>query len=112
MRRARAFRANYRVAGVLPTRTERGILAERADEILEEASQGQRLGMIELGAGTATKTGLLLDAAVRRQESVCYVPIDVSAAALEEAAQRIEERLPGVTVLPAGGGLHMRFASR
>ena len=83
-----------------PTRTERGILAERADEILEEASQGQRLGMIELGAGTATKTGLLLDAAVRRQENVCYVPIDVSAAALEEAAQRIEERLPGVTVLP------------
>ena len=41
-----------------PTRTERGILAERADEILDEASQGQRLRMIELGAGTATKTGL------------------------------------------------------
>jgi L-histidine N-alpha-methyltransferase len=83
-----------------PTRTERGILAERADEILEEASQGHRLGMIELGAGTATKTGLLLEAAVRQQGSICYVPIDVSAAALEEAAQRIEERLPGVTVLP------------
>jgi L-histidine Nalpha-methyltransferase len=83
-----------------PTRTERGILAERADEILEEASQGQRLRMIELGAGTATKTGLLLEAAVRRQSNVVYVPIDVSAAALDEAAQRIEEHIPRVTVLP------------
>ena len=83
-----------------PTRTERGILHERADEILQVASQGQRLRMIELGAGTATKTGLLLDAAVRCQGNVVYVPIDVSAVALEEAAQRIEEEMPGVTVLP------------
>jgi L-histidine N-alpha-methyltransferase len=83
-----------------PTRTERGILTERADEILEEASQGQRLRMIELGAGTATKTGLLLEAAVQRQGDVVYVPIDVSAAALDEAAQRIEEQIPQVTVLP------------
>src|SRR4051812_18645779 len=83
-----------------PTRTERGIFTENAGDILEEARQGQRLKMIELGAGTATKTGLLLRAAVRCQEHVVYVPIDVSAAALDEAAQRIQEEMPGVTVLP------------
>lgn len=86
-----------------PTRTERGIFTENAGEILEEARQGQRLKMIELGAGTATKTGLLLRAAVRCQAKVIYVPIDVSAAALDEAAQRIEEEMPGVTVLPQVG---------
>ena len=77
-----------------------GFFTENAGDILEEARQGQRLKMIELGAGTATKTGLLLRAAVRCQNHVVYVPIDVSAAALDEAAQRIQEEMPGVTVLP------------
>lgn len=83
-----------------PTRTEREIFSQYSDDILAAAAGEQRLQMIELGAGTATKTGLLLDAAVRRQGSVIYEPIDVSAAALQEATLRIEERLPDVTVLP------------
>ena len=83
-----------------PTRTERDIFAEYGDDILEAAAGDFRLQMIELGAGTATKTGLLLEAAVRRQGSVVYEPIDVSSTALEEATLRIEERLPQVTVLP------------
>ncbi len=81
------------------TRTERSILAAHADEIIAAASGSRSLTMIELGAGTATKTGLLLSAAVRRQGSVTYHPIDVSATALEEARQHIESDLPGVTVL-------------
>ena len=56
--------------------------------------------MIELGAGTATKTGLLLNAAVGLQGSVTYYPIDVSETALEEARTRLEEELPQVTVEP------------
>ncbi len=56
--------------------------------------------MIELGAGTATKTGLLLNAAVRLQGSVTYHPIDVSETALEEARTRLEAELPEVTVEP------------
>jgi dimethylhistidine N-methyltransferase len=56
--------------------------------------------MIELGAGTATKTGLLLNAAVRLQGSVTYYPIDVSQTALDEARSRLEAELPEVTVEP------------
>lgn len=79
------------------TRTERAIFAANADEII--AAAGPRsLTVIELGAGTATKTGLLLSAVVRRQGRVTYHPIDVSATALDEARQHIEEDLPGVTV--------------
>jgi L-histidine N-alpha-methyltransferase len=80
------------------TRTERAILAEHADEILEIASQGSRLTLIELGAGTATKTGLLLVAAVASQGSVLYQPIDVSVSALDEAAAAIATHIPGVVV--------------
>jgi L-histidine N-alpha-methyltransferase len=82
------------------TRTERNILAQQADEIVSAAAGGRDLSIIELGAGTATKTGLLLNAAVELQGSVTYYPIDVSATALEEARTRLEAELPEVTVEP------------
>ncbi len=81
------------------TRTEREIFAQYADEILAAAGD-DRLAMIELGAGTAAKTGVLLAAAVRRQERVGYYPIDISVSALEEARTRISEDLPQVAVRP------------
>ena len=81
------------------TRTEREIFAAHADEILA-ATGAPRINILELGAGTAAKTGLLLDAAVRRQGSVHYRPIDISGSALEEAGRRIGEQFPYVTVQP------------
>jgi len=82
------------------TRTERNILAQHADEMVSAAAGGRDLSIIELGAGTATKTGLLLNAAIGLQGSVTYYPIDVSATALEEARTRLEAELPEVTVEP------------
>lgn len=82
------------------TRTERKILSEHAAEIVSLAAGGEYLSMIELGAGTATKTGLLLQAAVALQGSVTYSPIDVSESALDEARTRIEDEMPEVTVEP------------
>lgn len=82
------------------TRTERGIFADRASEILEAAGR-KKLTILEMGAGTAAKTGLLLAAAVRRQEQVTYVPIDISESALEEARRRLSEALPEVHVNPS-----------
>ena len=84
------------------TRTERSIFAANASEILSEAAQGQgpsgKLTLIELGAGTATKTGILLAEAVRQQGSVVYQPVDVSETALAEASENILANIPGVTV--------------
>ena len=82
------------------TRTERKILSKHAAEIVSLAAGGEYLSMIELGAGTATKTGLLLQAAVSLQGSVTYYPIDVSETALDEARTRIEDEMPEVTVEP------------
>ncbi len=85
------------------TRTERSIFQAEADAIITAASvptahgQQRDLTVIELGAGTATKTGLLLSAAVRRQEAVTYYAIDVSESALEEARQNLTEAAPCVT---------------
>jgi dimethylhistidine N-methyltransferase len=82
------------------TRTERAIFRTHADEILEVAAAGRCLTMVELGAGTATKTGILLRAAVRRQSQVMYQPIDVSESCLAEARAKIEAEIPGVSVVP------------
>lgn len=80
------------------TRTERAILAVHADEILD--TLGADATFVELGAGTATKTGLLLAAATRRQTSVLYQPIDVSASALDEACEHLAAGIPGLIVRP------------
>lgn len=83
-----------------PTRTERALLARYSDEILELASAGNSVSISELGAGTATKTGILLQTAICRQESVLYQPIDVCEVSLDAACENIHQRIPGVTVLP------------
>lgn len=89
------------------TRAERDIFAEHADEIISLARggavNGPPLHILELGAGSAAKTGLLLAAAVRAQGQVVYQPIDVSASALAVAERNLETGLPGVDVEPYVG---------
>lgn len=81
-----------------PTRTERGIFTAHAAEILRVAAASSRLTLVELGAGTATKTGILLAEAVRQQGSVVYQPVDVSESALVAARENILAHIPGVVV--------------
>ncbi|MGA2808618.1 MAG: L-histidine N(alpha)-methyltransferase [Terracidiphilus sp.] len=87
------------------TRTERGILAAQAGAMIAQAADGDgsgpvRLRIAELGAGSADKTRLLLKAAIERQGTVVYEPVDVSATALEAAQERIEREIPGVGFAP------------
>jgi len=96
---SRLFEAITELPEYYLTRTEREIFSQRADEIVAEAN-GHRPMMIELGAGTAAKTGLLLKAAVRRYGQIVYHAIDVSESALNEAKRRIESEIPGVIVEP------------
>ncbi len=81
------------------TRTERALLAAHAEEIL--GAIAAPVTIVELGAGTATKTGIVLRAAAARQGSVSYQPIDVSASSLEEARSNIEASIAGATVRPS-----------
>src|SRR5262249_36972759 len=58
------------------TRTERDILVQNAEAIVSAA--GPPLEVVELGAGSAAKTEILLEALLRHQPRVTYVPLDVS----------------------------------
>ena len=97
---SRLFDEITRIPEYYLTRTERAILSSRASEIIERAAGEHALRLVELGAGSADKTRLLLTAAVARQDTVFYEPVDVSASALVEAQMRIEDEIPGVLVCP------------
>ncbi len=85
-----------------PTRAERSIFASQAPAIVRAlaASSPEPLNVIELGAGTATKTQLLLDAIVARQGYADFLAIDVSCSALGEARERLAREAPLVRVRP------------
>jgi len=85
-----------------PTRTERDIFENHAEAIVAAAcSRNSRpVRLLELGAGTATKTAILLNAMTRVRTEVTYVPVDVSSSALEEACDSIACLLPDVQIQP------------
>ncbi len=93
------------------TRAERTIFQTYAGDIVSRAvhcphaihaveTEPRALGVVELGAGTATKTEVLLRAVLAHQARCTYVPIDVSPAAIEEAQARLRASLPRVQVRP------------
>jgi len=80
------------------TRTERGLLERWMPRLIP--SLGTR-ALVELGAGSAEKTQIILDAMRASGTAELYVPIDVSAAFLRETADRLQRAYPGLTVTPA-----------
>jgi dimethylhistidine N-methyltransferase len=89
------------------TRTERELFTAHANAIFQSiqfpSDNGHRtadnITIVELGAGTASKTGILLRALTRLQSTVLFQPVDISPSALQEA--RVFERaIPGLTVRP------------
>ena len=78
-----------------PTRREREILIERADEI---AAVTGAQALVELGSGTSEKTRILLDALRGHGTLRRFVPFDVSEECLREAAAAIDELHPGLDV--------------
>jgi dimethylhistidine N-methyltransferase len=82
------------------TRAERGLLSSHARDIVERVSRADPVAVIELGAGSASKTEVLLRAIVEQQARCTYVPIDVSPSALAAARRRLGEALPSVQVRP------------
>ena len=100
--RAPAFsNASRQLPEYYPTRTERNILASCCDAIIAAAcpDKSEPVRLVELGAGTASKTTILLDAAARLQSEVLYAPVDVSSDALDVACETIATSLPEVCII-------------
>ncbi|MFL5894553.1 MAG: L-histidine N(alpha)-methyltransferase [Thermoleophilaceae bacterium] len=69
-----------------PTRTERAILEDEATFIAERTGAAE---VVELGAGYATKTRILLDALAEAGTLRRFVPVDVSEATVRGCAEAL-----------------------
>lgn len=87
-----------------PTEAERAILATHSAAIAEVCDAAT---LVELGSGTSDKTRLLLDAFTSPSRSHGplrrFVPLDVAAETLQDAADRIAARHEGLEVTPVVG---------
>jgi dimethylhistidine N-methyltransferase len=82
-------------------RAERAIFEEGAPEIVAYArGAADALEVVELGAGNASKTQILLEEVLGQKAACDYVPIDVSASAIRDAQRTLNARLPRVHVRP------------
>jgi L-histidine Nalpha-methyltransferase len=91
------FEAITRLEEYYPTRTERALLQSWMPPLV------RRLGfraLIELGAGSAEKSRVILDAMRAAGTAELYVPIDVSATFLSQTAAGLRREYPGLAVEP------------
>jgi dimethylhistidine N-methyltransferase len=92
---SRLFEAITELQEYYPTRTELALLRTVAPEIAAEIPADAVL--VEFGSGASLKTRLVLDAA---PQVAVYAPIDISRAALTEAAKAIGRDYPNIRVAP------------
>jgi dimethylhistidine N-methyltransferase len=94
LRGSELFDEITRLPSYYPTRTETAIFHDIMPEVAALIPKGT--AVVEFGAGSATKTPLLLDAIA----PAAYVPVDISGDYLEESAADLQERLPWLRILP------------
>jgi L-histidine Nalpha-methyltransferase len=84
------------------TRAERALLRSRIPALIDELRPAT---LVELGAGNADKTRIILDAMHGAQPAPVYVPIDVSADFLDDTAARLRAEYPALQVVPVIGDI-------
>jgi dimethylhistidine N-methyltransferase len=83
-----------RLPSYYPTRTETAIFHDIMPEVAARVPKGAVV--VEFGAGSQTKTPILLEAVA----PAAYVPVDISGDYLEQSARELQDRFPNVEVLP------------
>lgn len=94
------------------TRAEMAIFTEQAADIVAgfEQSKTERFEVIELGAGDGSKTRHLLTELLQQGYVFDYVPIDISANALEGLERSMKAQLPELSIKPKAGDYFQMLA--
>ncbi|WP_299757267.1 L-histidine N(alpha)-methyltransferase [uncultured Pontibacter sp.] len=80
------------------TRCELEVLTENKQDMAEQFSNGGFFHLIDLGAGDALKTKILLKELSGQQSAFDYVPVDISGDAMQELSESLQQELPQVKV--------------
>jgi len=78
------------------TRAENQILERYADEIVTAFNGDTTL--LEMGSGSASKTRLLIEALLRRQQELLFIPVDISATALDSSSRILLQSYPQLRI--------------
>ncbi|HZN08674.1 MAG TPA: L-histidine N(alpha)-methyltransferase [Pyrinomonadaceae bacterium] len=78
------------------TRAENEILTRYADEIAG-AVDGQKT-LVEMGSGSASKTRLVIEALLRSQPELLFMPVDISFSALESSSRILLQSYPRLSI--------------
>ena len=78
------------------TRAENEILTRYADEIAG-AVEGQKT-LVEMGSGSASKTRLVIEALLRSQPELLFMPVDISFSALESSSRILLQSYPRLSI--------------
>jgi dimethylhistidine N-methyltransferase len=78
------------------TRAENEIFERYADEIA--GSVENTAALLEMGSGSASKTRLIIEASLKRQSSMLFVPVDISATALENSSRILLQSFPRLRI--------------
>ena len=78
------------------TRAENEILDRYSDEIIA-AVDGQKT-LVEMGSGSASKTRLIIEALLRKQPDLLFMPVDISASALESSSRILLQSYPRLRI--------------
>ena len=106
-RGSRLFEEITRLPEYYLTRTERALLRRWMPEWIDALAPR---ALVELGAGSAEKTRIILDAVAAAAPSAAYVPVDVSAEFLDQTADRIRDAYPSIQVMPLVADINDPFA--
>ncbi|NNL30536.1 MAG: L-histidine N(alpha)-methyltransferase, partial [Gemmatimonadetes bacterium] len=101
-RGSRLFEAITELDEYYLTRTERALLELSMPGLIGELRPAT---LVELGAGSAEKSRIILDAMEAAGCGRAYVPVDVSADFLEKTAARLREEYPELEVQPHIGDI-------
>jgi dimethylhistidine N-methyltransferase len=104
LRGSELFDEITRLPSYYPTRTETALLRTVMPEVA--ALSAKNAAVIEFGAGSATKTPILLEAIA----PAAYVPVDISGDYLEQSARQLRQRFPGLEVFPVTADFARPFA--
>lgn len=83
-----------RLPSYYPTRTETAIFHRIMPEVAALVPAGSVV--VEFGAGSQTKTPILLEAIA----PAAYVPVDISGDYLEQSAAELQQRFPAIEIIP------------
>jgi L-histidine Nalpha-methyltransferase len=78
------------------TRAENEIFQRYAGEIADSVN-GQ-VTLVEMGSGSASKTRLIIEALLRRQSSLLFMPVDISASAIESSSRILLQSYPRLAI--------------